>query len=194
MPHGKVICANCVGQLSACSSLDFLAKLHGHSSGQEKPLFVYNLCCFSLKIRLYHFWPQSKCTKNHQTTLFLQRPGLHGCRAVQWLWFLCLQCYYGPFSHCRWEVPAARMSGNGLPLIFPMPLMLRQQSLICFSEVQLIGSWSPLSVADLLHHPAPQVLLIKLRHCMIVKSEASMWVTLIFWVGFSLVKGKSVWR
>lgn len=46
------------------------------------------------------------------------------------------------------------------PPLSPHAFDVETAGLICFSEVQLIRSWSPLSVADLLHHAAPQVQLI----------------------------------
>jgi len=81
-------------------------------------------------------------------------------------------------------VPAAHRSGNGLPLILPVPLKLKQQPLICFLGCNWLGA--SLSVADPLHHPVQLIMALYEW-----ESEAGLWVTLVFWVGFSLVPGES---
>lgn len=210
MPHGKLINANCVGQLSACSSLahtwSLLSSLPSCKAivwGQDKkednpyinPIVGFNrdTRMFFPKLVLTIFWERKiYLKKQNMTWNHLTSNRGQGCKAARWLWFQCRLCYYGPFSHCRWELPASYGSGNSLPLC-PHAFDVETAGLICFSEVQLIRSRSLLAVADLLQHPAPYVQFI-MACVQLGRVRLACESLSLFWVGFSSVTGKSWWR
>jgi len=105
----------------AHSVITFPCVRTGTSSHILTFVFVYSLFCLSPEIRREKIsFHKSKCTKTSPSSVVLQRARVARVQGWTWLWFLCLQCYYGPFSHWRWEVPAAAYrSGNGFPLISP---------------------------------------------------------------------------
>lgn len=67
-----------------------------------------------------------------------------------------------------------RWSGNGLPPHSPLAFDVKTAGLICFSEVQLIRSWPPLSVDNTTLSINQHLLSSLLWYCMPGKSEASV--------------------